>query len=112
MYVTWTDDVYSSSFGVPTREFYIIDGTTWNGESWNAYCVDPSLTKPDKGMYKVYEVGVYIGKVMYYMYGAPGWDTKLGCLGDKSMHQYVNEQGYTSEGGYVTVCHYLLATLA
>jgi len=112
MYVTWGDDVYSSSFGVPTREFFIIDGTTWNGESWNAYCVDPSLTKPDKGMYKVYEVGVYIGKVMYYMYGAPGWDTSLDCLGNKSMHQYVNEQGYTSESGYVTVCHYLLATLA
>ena len=111
-YVTWGSDVYSSSFGVATRKFFICDGNDYAGESWNGYCVDPSLTKPDKGVYKVYEVGIYIGKVMYYMYGAPGWDTPLSCLGDISLHQYINNQGYTTEGGYVTVCHYLLATLA
>ncbi len=111
-YVTWGDDTYRSSFGVATRKFFICNGSDYAGEAWNAYCVDPILTKPDKGVYKIYEVGIYIGKVMYYMYGAPGWDTPLSCLGGISLHQYVNNQGYTSEDGYVTVCHYLLATLA
>ena len=111
-YVSWSEEVYRSSFGVATRKFFIIDGDSWTGQNWNAYCVDPSLDKPAKGKYKVYEVGEYIGKVMYYMYGAPGWDTSLECLGNKSLHQYVDEKGYTSEGGHVTVCHYIMATLA
>ena len=76
------------------------------------YCVDPGYSKPDKGIFKVYEVQDYIGHVMYYMYGAPGWDTPLSILGNKSWHQYVNENLGSSEAAYVTACHYLLATVA
>ena len=113
-YVTWGNDTYNISGGwsEATRKFFICDGNDYAGESWNAYCVDPGYSKPDKGIFKVYEVQDYIGHVMYYMYGAPGWDTPLSILGNKSWHQYVNENLGSSEAAYVTACHYLLATVA
>lgn len=113
-YVTWGGDEYNVSGGwsKATRKFFICDGNDYAGESWNAYCVDPGYSKPDKGIYKVYEVQDYIGHVLYYMYGAPGWDTPLSILGNKSWHQYVNENLGSSEAAYVTACHYLLATVA
>jgi len=113
-YVTWGGDEYNVSGGwsKATRKFFICDGNDYAGESWNAYCVDPKYSKPDKGIYKVYEVQDYIGHVLYYMYGAPGWDTPLSILGNKSWHQYVNENLGSSEAAYVTACHYLLATVA
>ena len=113
-YVTWGSDTYNVSGGwsKDTRKFILCDGNDYAGESWNAYCVDPEYSKPDKGIFKVYEVQDYIGHVMYYMYGAPGWDTPLSILGNKSWHQYVNENLGSSEDAYVTACHYLLATVA
>ena len=113
-YVTWGSDTYNVSGGwsKDTRKFILCDDNDYAGESWNAYCVDPEYSKPNKGIFKVYEVQDYIGHVMYYMYGAPGWDTPLSILGNKSWHQYVNENLGSSEDAYVTACHYLLATVA
>ena len=113
-YVTWGKDTYNTgkAWSEATRKFFICEGNDYAGESWNGYCVDPGLKKPDKGIYKIYEVQNYIGHVMYYMYGAPGWDTPLSVLGNKSWHQYINENLGSSEADYVTACHYLLATVA